>query len=184
VDLGVVVERALQLLERASLPIAQAMRENRPEAAKAPVHSFTCGGTHMLYALLTAVHAGYAGRDRPERVQRQVDLLVWRMSADVALIERFYKERAGQNGAYWYAVDTKLKLLGHAEECLAFGVKRGVVTLTSAQQAQRRAAVSRVRRMLGDLAGRDLGEARSLDRELFRQLIGDTCHARHGLTLA
>jgi len=180
----VVVESALQLLDRASLPIAQAMRENRPEAAKAPVHSFSCGGTHMLYALLTAVHAGHAGRDRPERVRRQVDLLVWRLSADVALIERFYKEGAGQNGAYWYEVDSKLKLLGHAEECLAFGVKRGVVTLTPPQQVQRRAAVSRVRRTLDDLARRDLGEARGLDRERSRQLIGDTCHAQHGLTLA
>jgi hypothetical protein len=23
-----------------------------------------------------------------------------------------------------------------------------------------------------------------VDRELYRQLVGDTCHARHGLTLA
>jgi hypothetical protein len=38
--------------------------------------------------------------------------------------------------------------------------------------------------MLRDLEARDLGEAKALDRELYRQLIGDTCHARHGLTLA
>ena len=183
VELDAVVESALQLLERASLPIGQAMRENRPEAAKAPVHSFTCGGTHMLYALLTAVHAGYVGRDRAERVRRQVDLLVWRLSADIELIERFYKERAGGNVALWYEIDTKLKFLGHAEECLAFGVRRGVVTLTPAQQARRRAAVSRVRHMLDDLERRNLDEAKAIDRELFRQLIGDTCHARHGLTL-
>jgi len=42
---------------------------------KAPVHGFTCGGMHMLYGVLTAVHAGYTGRDRQERVRRQVDLL-------------------------------------------------------------------------------------------------------------
>lgn len=184
VDLDVVVEGALGLLEEASRPIAQAMRENRPEAAKAPVHSFTCGGTHMLYALLTALQAGYVGTDRVERVRRQADLLVWRLGADVALIERFYGARAGQPGASWYEVDAKLKLLGHAEECLAFGVRRGVLALTPAQQAQREAAAHRVRRMLDELERRDLGEAKAIDQDLFRQLIGDTCHARHGLRLA
>lgn len=184
VDLDAVVEHALGLLEEASRPIARAMQEDRPESAKAPVHALTCGGTHMVYALLTAVQAGFVGVDRVERMRRQMDLLVWRLGADVALIERFYKERAGHGGAWWYEVDAKLKLLGHAEECLAFGVRRGVVALTPAQQAQRGAAVRKVRRMLADLERRDLGEAKALDRELFRQLIGDTCHARHGLTLA
>jgi hypothetical protein len=183
VDLDAVVESALQLLERASLPVAQAMLENRPEADKAPVHSFTCGGTHMLYALITAIHAGYEGRDRPERVRRQVDLMVWRLGADIDLIERFYTSLRGQGDAFWYEIDTQLKFLGHAEECLALAVRRGVVSLTPAQEGRRRAAVSRLRRMLGDLEHRDLDEAKTLNRELFKQLVGDTCHARHGLTL-
>ena len=67
VDLDPVVEASLELFEQASLPLMQAMREGRLETAKAPVHSFTCAGTHMLYALLTAVHSGYAGQDRRER---------------------------------------------------------------------------------------------------------------------
>jgi hypothetical protein len=183
VDLDVVVESSLRLLEQASLPIAQAMRENRPESAKAPVHGFTCGGTHMLYALLTAVRAGYVGTDRAERVRRQVDLMVWRLGADIALIERFYKDRAGHQGAFWYEIDAKLKLLGHGEECLALGVRRGLVALTSAQQEQRRTAVRRIRHILDELERRRLEEPRALNRELFRQLVGDTCHAWHGLSL-
>src|SRR5262249_23521220 len=55
VDLDMVVESALRLLEQASLPVAEAMREGRPETGTAPVHSFTCGGTHMIYGLLVAV---------------------------------------------------------------------------------------------------------------------------------
>ena len=184
VDLNVLVESALRLLEQASLPLAQAMREGRPETAQAPVHAFTCAGTHMLYALLTAVSAGYTANDRPERVQRQVDLLIWRLSADLDLIERFYQARAGNAGAFWYELDAKLKLLGHAEECLAFAALHGVVRLTPVQQAQRQAATATLRRMLADLDGRDLEEAKSLNRELFTQLVGDTCHARHGLMLA
>jgi hypothetical protein len=184
VALDLVVERALRLLEQASLPLAGAMREGRPETAHAPVHSFTCGGTHMLYGLLTAVHAGYTGKDRRERVQQQVDLLVWRLSADVDLMERFYRGRAAAPGASWYELDAKLKLLGHAEECLAFATLHEVVRLTPVQRAQRQAAVATLRRMLEDLEARNLGEVEGLDRELYRQLVGDTCHARHGLTLA
>jgi hypothetical protein len=184
VDLELVVEHALRLMEEASLPIAQAMRDGRPESTKAPVHSFTCGGAHMLYALLTAAQTGHAAGDRAERVRRQADLMVWRLRADLALIDRFYKERAAQAGAYWYETDAKVKLLGHGEECLAFGVQRGVVKLTEGQQRQRRDAVATLKRMIDEMEGRNLSDARDIDTELFRQLVGDTCHARRGLTLA
>jgi hypothetical protein len=184
VDLDLVVESALRLLEQASAPVAEAMREGRPEDAKAPVHGFTCGGTHMIYGLLTAVHAGYVGKDRRERMQQQVDLLVWRLKADLDLIERFYAPRASNAGAAWYELDAKLKLLGHGEECLAFATVHDVVALTPSQRAGWQAAVATLRRMLRDLEARNVGEVQGLDRELYLQLIGDTCHARHGLTLA
>ena len=184
VDFDAVVENALRLLELASTPLMQAMREDRQETVKSPVHGFTCGGTHMIYGLLAAVHAGYVGHDRLERVRQQVEVLVWRLHADLGLIDRFYKDRARQPGAYWYELDAKLKLLGHGEEGLAFATQRNVVTLTSAQQAQRRAAVATLRRMLGEMETHNLSEARDIDRELFRQLIGDACHARHGLHFA
>lgn len=138
----------------------------------------------MIYGLLTAVHMGHAGKDRRERMQQQVDLLVWRLSADLDLIERFYRPRAGSPGASWYEFDSKLKLLGHAEECLAFAVLYDVVGLTPSQREQRQAALVKLRRMLGDLEAQNLAQTKTLDRELYRQLIGDTCHARHGLRLA
>jgi len=186
VALDVIVERALRLLEQASAPVAEAMREGRPEMGQAPVHGFTCGGTHMLYALLAAVQAGYVGKDRRERVQQQADVMVWRLSADLDLIDRFYKARAGvaaSASVEWYALNAKLKLLGHGVECLAFASVHDVVAFTPAQREQRQAAVTKVRRMLRDLEARDLGEIKALDREVYRQVIGDTCHARHGLTL-
>jgi hypothetical protein len=183
VDLDMVVESALRLLEQASLPVAEAMRDGRLETGPAPIHSFTCGGTHMIYGLLTAVHAGYAGKDRRERMRQQVDMLVWRLSADLDLIDRFYGAKANNAGASWYQLDSKLKLLGHGEECLAFATLHQVVPLTSAQRERRQAAVATLKRLLHDLESRDLAQAKALDRELYRQLVGDTCHARHGLTL-
>jgi hypothetical protein len=183
VDLDVLVESALGLLERASLPVAEAMREGRPETQQAPVHGFTCGGCHMIYGLLTALAAGYTGKDRPRRLQQQVDILVWRLSADLDLIERFYRMHGKGAADFGYEFDSKLKLLGHAEECLAFAEVHRVAKLTPAQRAQRQAATATLRRLIVDLEARNLVEAERTDRELYRQLVGDTCHARHGLTL-
>ena len=139
----------------------------------------------MVYGLLTALHAGYEGKDRRARLQQQVDLLVWRLSADLHLMERFYRAPglAGNASAAWFELDSKLKLLGHAEECLAFATQHEVVKLTGAQQTQRRVATAALLRIIEDLKRRDLGEARALNRDLYQQLVGDTCHARHGLTL-
>lgn len=184
VDLDALVDNALRMLEQASLPVAEAMRAGRPETGQAPVHGFTCGGGHMIYALLAALHAGYTGKDRARRMQQQMDLLVWRLSADLDLIERFYRARGSSGGESWFEFDAKLKLLGHAQECLAFAELHKVAKLTPAQRTQCQAAAATLRRMLVDLEARNLDEARMLDRELYRQLVGDTCHARHGLTLA
>jgi len=184
VDLDLVVESALQLLEQASLPLAEAMRDGRAETAQAPVHSFTCGGTHMIYGLLYAVSAGYTGNDRAERMQRQVDLLIWRLSADLDFIERFYRARTGNPGASWYELDAKLKLLGHAQESLAFASLHDVVKLSPSQRTQHQAAVVTLRRILRDLEARELEEVKGLDNRLYQQIVGDTCHAHRGLTLA
>jgi hypothetical protein len=75
----------------------------------------------------------------------------------------------------------KVKILGHGEECLAFAVRHGLVKLGPAQQARHRAAVNTLRQMIGDVEERHIGEARAMNRELFSQLVGDTCHTRHGL---
>ena len=184
VDLDGLVDNALRLLEEASLPLAKAMREGRPETEQAPVHRFTCGGGHMIYALLSALRAGYTSKDRRQRLQQQVDLLVWRLSADLDLIERFYQTRGNTAGAYWYEFDAKLKSLGHAEECLAFAAHHKVASLTSGQRGHWQAASSTLRGLLATLEARGAEEAKMLDRELYRQLIGDACHARHGLRLA
>src|SRR4029077_13951430 len=116
------------------------------------------------------VHAGYTGKDRRVRMQKQVDILVWRLSADLALIERFYGARTGNAATPWYEFEAKLKLLGHGEECLAFAAVHDVVKFTPSQREQRQAALATLKRMLRDLEGRNLEQAKALDRELYRQL--------------
>lgn len=184
VDLDALVEEALRHLERASAPLEQAMREGKPLASRAPVHGFTCGGTHLIYSLLAAAHGGYARGDRMVRLARQVEVLVWRLDADAELIDRFYKQAASTPANTWYHLDSKLKVLGHAEECLAFAAQRKVAALSAQQQRQRQASAAVVRRLMADVDAQNLAPVRAISAELYRQVVGDVCHARHGFTLS
>jgi hypothetical protein len=184
VDLDALVEGGLRDLENASAPVAVAMRAGQPMAAKAPVHGFTCGGTHMLYGLLSAVRYGFGRSDARARVQQQTALMLWRMGgADVDLIDRFYRVRPRTAFNEWEHLDARLKILGHAEECVAFATAHKVVTLSAPQPAQRAAGVQVLKRLLDDLRQRDLAAARAQLPQTYQQLVGDACHAQHGLTL-
>lgn len=185
VDLDAAVDMALRDLEAASAPIDAAMRAGRPLAGKPKVYDFTCGGTHLLYGLLSAVHYGFGSKRARQRVQHQTALMVWRMGdADLDLIDWFYLGRPRKAINTWRELEAKLKVLGHAEECLAFATTRVGITLTPVQQAQRAAGVGMLHALLADVRQRNLGQIRALDFMTYQQLIGDVCHAQHGLTLA
>ena len=114
-------------------------------------------------------------KDRPRRMQHR-----WSAGLGLSAISshrRFYQAR-GKNASDWYELDAKLKLLGHSEECLAFAAVHKVVKLTAAQRTQWQAATATLRRLLIDIEARGLEGAKALDHELYRQLVGDTCHAR------
>lgn len=58
-----------------------------------------------------------------------------------------------------------------------------MVTLTAGQRAQRRTAAATLWRALSDAETHDLAEARRLERDLLRPLVGDAGHTRHRVTL-
>lgn len=184
VDLDALVGSALEALERDSASVSDAMRQGRSLSARAPVHELTCGGTHLIYSLIAAAHAGYTGNGRGQRLRQQVDLLVWRLGADVDLIDRFYAGQKPTPFASLMHLDAKLKLLGHAEECLALATRRKVVVLSETQQGRRQTAIAETRRLLGEVGRLDLAKLRPRHFEAYQQLVGDVCHARHGLTLS
>jgi L-amino acid N-acyltransferase YncA len=184
IDLDAWVNGAVQSLESASAPIADAMRAGRPLAGKAPIHNYTCGGTHRLYSLLSAVHYGFGAKEARDRVQEQTAVMIWRMGGvEADLIGRFYAALPRSPLNQWEERDAKLKTIGHAEECVAFATARGIMTLTANQRAQRAAGVKLLMRLLAEVRRRDLGAVRAMSLQTYQQLVSDTCHAQHGLTL-
>ena len=119
VELARVVEAGFEAMEQASRPIQDARDRGAALERLAPVHAFTCGGTHLLYGLLAATQAAYTGSDHRERLRRQMDLLVYRLWADVDLMGRFYQPKlATIPQAKWFLLDARIKFVGHAFECL------------------------------------------------------------------
>ena len=45
-------------------------------------------------------------------------------------------------------------------------------------------AIAETRRLLGEVGRLDLAKLRPRHFEAYQQLVGDVCHARHGLTLS
>jgi len=183
VELARVIEAGFNAMEQASQPIQDARDRRAALERSAPVHDFTCGGTHLLYSLLAATQAGYAGSDHRERLRRQMDLLVYRLWADVDLMGRFYQPKiATIPQAKWFLLDARIKFAGHAFECLGFAERHGLYAVRPDQTPRRqeaRAALDADMRKLGEL---DLDSIRAKIPELYQQLVGDVCHAHHGLT--
>lgn len=182
VDLGRVVEAGLETMEQASRPIGEARERGVVPERQAPVHAFTCGGTHLLYSLLAAARAGYLGAEGRRRLGHQMDLLVYRLTTDVQMIERFYGPRMTKTpGMGWYQLDARLKFVGHALECLGLARRHGLYTVPAAEAHRYDEARAVLDADLRQLRERDLEPVRKNIGELYSQLVGDTCHAHHGL---
>jgi hypothetical protein len=184
IELPAVAAAGLKALEEASRPLEDARDRGVVPERQAPIHAYTCGGTHLLYSLLVAAHTGHLATEGRRRLGRQLDLLVYRLSAEPQLIERFYRPRLDTvPGTGWYVLDARIKFIGHAFECLGYARRHGLYALPAGDAGR----YDEARRLL-DGEVRQLGQlglepVRKHDAELYQQLVGDVCHAHHGLRL-
>lgn len=184
VDLARVVQVGFETMERASRPIQEARDAGLPPEERAPIHAFTCGGTHLLYSLLAATSAGYRVPRHRERLDRLMDLLVYRLRADLHLLDRFYGPKLSTiPGTGWFLLDGQIKFIGHAFECLGYAERHALYTVPARERDRYEEARAALDRALGKLVQLDLNPVRAADIELFRQLVGDVCHAHRGLQL-
>jgi hypothetical protein len=180
-----VIETALVALERADDPLADAMHSHATERGEAGIDGFFCAGTHLIYGLTTCLRFGHQRRLLTERMKPQFDLLVWRLGVDENLIDRYYGQLAEQYPPELvniYRLDTKLKFWGHAFEIINYARKFGLFEPSPEQQLLIGQAQERLVGVIDDLTRDDIGKYAG-DKVLFNLLIGDACHAYHGLTM-
>lgn len=180
-----VVEFGIDTLEKASRQFQASMVKGILSEKPDGIHNFTCGGTHLIYGLSTCLRFGHRRNALAERMKTQFDILVWRLESDSRFIERYYELIAAQyprEAARMYFLDAKLKFLGHAFEVLNLARLFGLFVPTPDQENIIDRALQELLDVVGALSSEEIRDNAS-DQTLFELLVGDSCHAYHGLTM-
>lgn len=173
----------LKVLQDATEELKPYCKASLPLPKKMPIHSFTCGGTHLIYSLFVAARHGFLEAHGRDSLQEQLQMLTYRLQADPDLIDRYYQRLAQVPEVEMFRASAKLKLLGHALECLGYAQANGFLRPTQMERERIGKAAQEVRGLAAYVGGRDLEAVRRREALLYRQIIGDNCHALRGLRL-
>ncbi|ADO72914.1 hypothetical protein [Stigmatella aurantiaca] len=181
-----VMDEALVTLEREQSELAEGMKAGLPQVPKRKqgIYAHPCGGLHFFQAVASwarhpAVRQAWGGR-----LEVQVDVLLYRLGSEA----RQYEAALAAAPQHRLALlSQSLKFYGHFLETLGrYRKENGWRPSPSQQQT-----VVRARQLL-EATVRRLGEAQAFQRmpvlakeepQLFWDLLGDSCHAAHGLDL-
>ncbi|MBN1204788.1 MAG: hypothetical protein JXB05_07680 [Myxococcaceae bacterium] len=181
-----VMDEALATLERAQAELAAGMKAGLSQVPKQKqgIYAHPCGGLHFFQAVASWARHPSVREAWGQRLDTQVDVLVYRLGSEA----RQYEAALAQAPQHRLALlSQSLKFYGHFLETLGQYRRENGWSPTPRQQQ----AVTRARQLL-DATVRRLGEAgafRDLERlarqqpQLYLDLVGDACHAAHGLTL-
>jgi hypothetical protein len=181
-----VVEAGFTTAESASADFVAAKKRGVMPAWKDRISNFTCGGTHLIYSLAVAVRYGHLGKRGRERLADQLSLLIWRLKADLVLLDQYYEKVARAyptktQGWRPYQIDSRLKFLGHAFEILSYARLQGLYSLTPGQEEQVQTARQTLAETILEVKQLSLTALKKANRKLYDLIIGDACHAYHGI---
>jgi hypothetical protein len=183
IQLKEVAAFGVRVLQEATQGLKPFVTAGLPLPKKMPIHSFTCGGTHLCYSVLLAARHGFLQEAGGDIVRDQLRLLIYRLQADPELIDRYYREIAPAPGVDLFRAGAKLKILGHALECLGYAQAHGLWQPSPLERTQLEQAAHEVRSLLSYMLTLDLGVIQRRQAPLVQQVVGDTCHAFRGLSL-
>ena len=181
----VVAIQTLSYVEQQQGFLEALMDEGRPDKVdkrKQLIYSHTCGGLHLVQTAMAGI-ARTGKDDSKARARKQLDVVIFRWTAERALYRRMRKA-APEYGLILLVQE--LKFYGHVLETLTLAHESGLYPVDEAS----REVVSGVTRDLLDTIY-DLGEAygrlpeiRKMREQTYLDMIGDGCHAIRGLRQA
>jgi len=178
-----VVEFGMAALEEATQQLLADMRQGAMPTQKDWIHNFSCGGTHLVYGLATCLRFGYRQRSFADRMKTQFDLLVWRLEAEPHLIDAHFRLAVGQHpedALRLHHLDAKLKFLGHAFEVINYARLYRLFSPTPAQEKTLASSQAVLVGVIEGIGREGIGKF-ARDTRLLNLLMGDACHAYHGL---
>jgi hypothetical protein len=187
VDFNRVMDDALRELERSQADLLAAMDAGQPEVAKRKqgIYAHSCGGLHLVQAVFHWARHPAVKKAWGKRLDRQVAVLNWRLGS-----ERRQYEAALQAAPAPYQrkiLVQMLKFYGHFLE--TWGRLRAEKTRAPSAADRQRVATARallddaVRRLQATGAFEQQAQLLVQDRQTGLDLLGDSCHAAHGMAL-
>ncbi len=179
-----VMDDALDALERADAELAEGLKKGLPQVDKRKqgIYGHPCGGLHFVQAVFSWARFPEVRKRWGKRLDAQVDVLFYRLDSE----RRQYEAVLQQAPQYRLQILIQmLKFYGHFLETTA-RMKKDLAWKPTEVQAQ---AVMRAKALL-DAAVRDLDADKAWERmptlktqqpQLYLDLIGDSCHAAHGM---
>jgi hypothetical protein len=186
-----VIRFGFDTLDKVTAGYRKAFKRGLTPEAVDDVNGFTCGGTHLVYGLASCVGNGHGGQEARQRLKAHLDLMIWRLESDSRLMDRFYQATSGSSGRSpgWqkisalYRNDAKIKFNGHVFEILSYVTHKGLFAPTSEQVRVVQGAGAVLTQAIQEIQGVDLFEVKQKNQKLYRLLIGDSCHAYHGINM-
>ncbi len=190
---------ALRTLEEADRVVEQALKVGtehfvRPSAEAgvgAGTYYYTCGGQHLLQALITCAEFGWLPPGGMQRVEKRLRVFWQRVRAELDFRRREYTRavRAGANREYALELRSmfSLKLVGHGLEVLARAQRAELLTSQVAAEMGRflEAHLFKILENLDRLDSERVLFASLRGRAPLRWQLwfGDSCHALRGYQL-
>lgn len=186
-----VVRFGLDTLDETTRQFRKAKAAGVMPTEKDAIMGFTCGGTHLAYSLASCVANGHGGEDARARLRDYLDLHIWRLQADGYLMDQFYRQAAPpqstppalQKLAALYYHDARLKFYGHSFEIISYARRHRLLTETPAEARTIEQGARTLHEAVKAIEGMDFFEFRKTNLRLFHHLVGDSCHAYHGIRM-
>ena len=173
------------LASDAQEPFAPTAPMGAAKRSKSHIYGHPCGGLHFVQAILRAASAS-PSPDFRARTQRQLALLLRRHTAERELYAQTLRAHPE---ARLIVSGQQLKFFGHLLETLALAVRLGTAggdpkltaELAAAQQLATSDLLGALTQLEQERAYERLSEISAQRPQLALDLIGDGCHAVHGL---
>jgi hypothetical protein len=181
-----VMDEALVTLEQADAELAEGMKAGLAQVPKQKqgIYVHPCGGLHFFQAVASWARHPAVRKRWGERMDAQVEVLLYRLGSEARQYEAALVDAPEHRLAL---LSQSLKFYGHFLETLGRYRKETGWRPTARQQQ----TVTRAHQLL-EATVRRLGEAGAFrgmaaleqqQPQLYLDLVGDACHAVHGLDL-
>ncbi|HWR20758.1 MAG TPA: hypothetical protein VN444_02720 [Verrucomicrobiae bacterium] len=192
IRLADVVRFGLDTLDETTRQFRRAKAQGVMPTEKDTIMGLTCGGTHLAYSLASCVANGHGGEEGRARLQDYLALHIWRLQADGYLMDRFYHQAAPpkdaspalQRLAALYYHDARLKFYGHSFEIISYAEHHRLLAPATAEARIIEQGARTLHDAVKAIEGVDFFEFRKTNLRLFHHLVGDSCHAYHGIRMA